>query len=136
MDGSTFIGDAAGRAKTEKKKKDHSSSDRELAANIGIKFQTPEEFFLTEQAEPYEHGFEPMKYLANSIGDGTSTSAKALFTKRNAQDLVIFCGSPGAGKSSFYWNVLQPLGYERVNQDTLKTVCFTSEFILNPTNSG
>lgn len=36
--------------------------------------------------------------------------------------MVIFCGSPGAGKSTFYWNVLQPLGYERVNQDILKTV--------------
>jgi bifunctional polynucleotide phosphatase/kinase len=46
----------------------------------------------------------------------------ATFTKRNPQELVIFCGSPGAGKSSFYWTTLKPLGYERVNQDLLKTV--------------
>lgn len=45
------------------------------------------------------------------------------FEKRNPLDLVIFCGSPGAGKSTFYWKYLQPLGYERVNQDILKTVC-------------
>lgn len=32
------------------------------------------------------------------------------------------CGSPGSGKSTFYWTKLEPLGYERVNQDTLKTV--------------
>jgi bifunctional polynucleotide phosphatase/kinase len=32
------------------------------------------------------------------------------------------CGSPGAGKSSYYWKHLQPLGYARVNQDVLKTV--------------
>jgi bifunctional polynucleotide phosphatase/kinase len=38
-------------------------------------------------------------------------------------ELVIFCGSPGAGKSTYYWNHLEPLGYERVNQDILKTVC-------------
>lgn len=44
------------------------------------------------------------------------------FEKRNPLDLVIFCGSPGAGKSTFYWKYLQPLGYERVNQDNLKSV--------------
>jgi bifunctional polynucleotide phosphatase/kinase len=46
----------------------------------------------------------------------------APFTKNSPQELVIFCGSPGAGKSTFFWDVLQPLGYERVNQDILKTV--------------
>lgn len=36
----------------------------------------------------------------------------------------MFCGSPGAGKSTFYWTYLEPLGYTRVNQDILKTVSF------------
>jgi bifunctional polynucleotide phosphatase/kinase len=44
------------------------------------------------------------------------------FARQSPRELVIFCGSPGAGKSTFYWNHLEPLGYERVNQDTLKTV--------------
>ncbi|MBZ6374561.1 MAG: ATP-binding protein [Kocuria palustris] len=44
------------------------------------------------------------------------------FTRKHPLELVIFCGSPGAGKSTFYWNHLEPLGYERVNQDILKTV--------------
>lgn len=30
-------------------------------------------------------------------------------------------GSPGAGKSTFFKRYLAPLGYKRVNQDTLKT---------------
>ena len=47
---------------------------------------------------------------------------KPVFEKTNAVDLVICCGSPGAGKSTFYWDHLQPLGYERVNQDILKSV--------------
>ena len=38
--------------------------------------------------------------------------------------MVILCGSPGAGKSTFYRRNLAPLGYSRVNQDTLKTVSF------------
>lgn len=45
-----------------------------------------------------------------------------LFTKKNPLDIVILCGSPGAGKSTFYWKHLKPLGYERINQDILKTV--------------
>jgi len=44
-------------------------------------------------------------------------------TKMNELDILILCGSPGAGKSTFYWTYLRPLGYERVNQDILRTVC-------------
>jgi bifunctional polynucleotide phosphatase/kinase len=44
------------------------------------------------------------------------------YTKRNDLDIVLFCGSPGAGKSTFYWKQLEPLGYARINQDILKTV--------------
>ena len=45
-----------------------------------------------------------------------------MISKGNPLDLVLFCGSPGAGKSTFYWKYLKSLGYERVNQDLLKTV--------------
>jgi bifunctional polynucleotide phosphatase/kinase len=40
------------------------------------------------------------------------------------QSIILFVGSPGSGKSTFYRQKLQPLGYERINQDTLKTVRF------------
>lgn len=33
--------------------------------------------------------------------------------------MIIMCGSPGSGKSTFWSNYLS--GYERVNRDTLKT---------------
>lgn len=120
MEKSFYIGDAAGREKTDKRRnKDHATSDRDLAANIGIKFQTPEEFFLGLETEPYVHPFEPKQFLESTL---SSQEPHKPFEKQEKQELVIFCGSPGAGKSSFYWKVLQPQGFVRVNQDILKTV--------------
>lgn len=90
----------------------------DLAANIGIAFKTPEEFFKNEAPESFERIFEPLKYLAEQEIDGKEPGT----FMNSSQELIIFCGSPGAGKSTFYWTTLEPLGYERVNQDTLKTV--------------
>ena len=119
---SFFVGDAAGRTKTDRRKKDFASSDRELALNIGIKFQTPDEFFLQAAPEEYAHEFNPAKYLEHTTNGAASTT----FVKKSPQELVIFCGFPGAGKSSYYWQFLQPQGYERVNQDILKSVSLPS----------
>ena len=94
---------------------------------------TPEEYFLGEEPQPFQHTFDPIIYLDEDatslqLGEKISqtqaliTDTPVKFNKINKLDIVVFCGSPGAGKSTFYWNNLQPLGYERVNQDTLKTV--------------
>lgn len=45
----------------------------------------------------------------------------ALFTPKAEKELVMFVGPPAAGKSTFFRKNLEPLGYERVNQDQLKT---------------
>jgi bifunctional polynucleotide phosphatase/kinase len=121
-EGSIFIGDAAGRAgdKSQKVKKDHSCSDRDFAANVGIGFQTPEEFFLGDETKPFERMLHPNDYLDVELTTDTEVSP-LVFTKKNEVEIVLFCGSPGAGKSTFYWTFMQPLGYERVNQDLLKT---------------
>lgn len=122
LEASLFVGDAGGRAedKTKGRKKDHSCSDRDLAANIGINFHTPEEFFLGEEVKPFTRAFEPATYLDTAL-TSQPDATPIVFTMKNAKDLVLFCGSPGAGKSTFYWRHMQPLGYERVNQDILKT---------------
>ncbi|KAI9039103.1 putative DNA 3'-phosphatase Tpp1 [Aspergillus affinis] len=110
LSGSVFVGDAAGRPR------DHSQVDRGFAANIGLPFKTPEEFFLGADPEPLVEPFNPSLYLQND-----DDNAPAPFSRQNPLELVIFCGSPGAGKSTFYWDYLEPMGYERVNQDILKT---------------
>lgn len=119
LESSFYIGDAAGREKTDRRRKDHSTSDRELALNIGIPFRTPEEFFMDAKTEPYNHDFDPKKFLKDAAA---TTQTGVGFEKQNTQEVVVFCGSPGSGKSSFFRKVLLPQGYERINQDTLKTV--------------
>ena len=51
LEKSTYCGDAAGRAATATRKKDHSNDDRQFAANCKLKFFTPEAFFLGEHNE-------------------------------------------------------------------------------------
>ena len=53
---SFYCGDAAGREENwaPKKKKDHSSVDRLLAINCGLKFYTPEEYFLGHRPVPHK----------------------------------------------------------------------------------
>ncbi|KAF2117829.1 polynucleotide kinase 3 phosphatase-domain-containing protein [Lophiotrema nucula] len=121
LENSFFVGDAGGReAVAGGASKDHSCVDRDFAANVGIPFRTPEEHFLHEHPRPFVREFDPAFHLVK--GAVKSTAAfPTTFSKTNPIDIVLFCGSPGAGKSSFYWKHLQPLGYGRVNQDILKT---------------
>ena len=51
----------------------------------------------------------------------TIALATQKFSKLNDLELVILVGSPGAGKTTFAKRYITPLGYERVNQDILKT---------------
>ncbi|BFZ61789.1 DNA kinase/phosphatase Pnk1 [Saitoella coloradoensis] len=114
MEGSFYVGDAAGRG--DERSKDFSCSDRRLAMNIGIKFHTPEEYFLGTDPEPYsmKNSFDPLIVLSKEAPTTT-------FTKRFEQELIVMVGSPASGKSTYTELFLEPLGYVRVNQDTLKT---------------
>ena len=66
MSASYYVGDAAGRPKgwAPGKKKDFSCGDRMFAANIGIKFMTPEEYFFGEKPPAFEwHSVNPSEFL-------------------------------------------------------------------------
>ncbi|KAK1979184.1 polynucleotide kinase 3 phosphatase [Colletotrichum cereale] len=116
---SIFIGDAGGRIAVSKTAKDFSCSDRNFADNVGIEYKTPEEFFLGEKPRDFVREFDIVHYPYPEESELLRTGV--LFEKKNKQDIVLCCGPPGAGKSTFFWKHLKPLGYERVNQDTLKT---------------
>lgn len=128
-EGSVFVGDAGGRSAEGKgagsTPKDFSCSDRNLAHNIGIQYLTPEEFFLGEDPRDFSREFDLANFpFSEREDDGLRLD------KTNDQDMVLFVGPPGAGKSTFYWKYLKPLGYERVNQDILKRFVWPSAAAL------
>lgn len=105
-----YIGDAAGRPN------DFACSDRKFARNIGIKFQTPEEFFQNAEPEEFEWGgFDPqsiLKFPPNDISWQPSES----------QEILLTVGFPGAGKSTWFTNNLsQNSNYIRINTDSPET---------------
>eukprot|EP01083_Nonionella_stella_P029199 80459_1 len=120
-----YVGDAAGReAKwAPTAKRDFSVSDRKFAANVGLKFLTPEEFFL---------GHKPTKkWKWRSINPTEALDEKKFEDVKvvdsdkpivsDKQEMVILVGCPASGKSTFARRHFLPAGYEWVNRDTLKT---------------
>lgn len=93
-------------------------TDRHWALNVGINFWTPEEFFLGETGREKIHPWSPSQFLAEP---DNLTSLTIPFATKEEQEIVVFVGSPGAGKSTFFRKYLEPKGYGRVNQDLLKT---------------
>ena len=107
------------------KKKDFSCSDRKFAANLGIPFFTPEEFYFgCPQCKRYSWGlFDPRK-LHSSQQDVALSSTT---------EVVLFVGYPASGKTTFFKKLLERKGYCHVNRDTLgswqKCVSKCTEFL-------
>ncbi|KAK6039450.1 DNA 3'-phosphatase [Cooperia oncophora] len=94
---SLYVGDAAGRHKTKARpKKDHSCADRFFAANVGLKFQTPEEFFLDrDESEPWgPPSFDPVQFFSMNkpLLEPEGESNKQLISlSRNFESLKTCC---------------------------------------------
>lgn len=122
---SFFVGDAAGRTSAGPYKKkiypssnkgDFSDTDRKFALNIGIKFMTPEEFFMTDPPE--------MEYILSGIDHNKIINAVVKdeyeFVPRK-KELIVLVGVPGSGKTEFAKKYIEPYGYVSVNKDLCKT---------------
>lgn len=95
--------------------------NRKFAKNIGVKFSTPEEYFLNEASAEFEWGSVELTGVAKA-GDGaeiTEGGIKTLTT--SGQEIVLFVGFPASGKSTLARKYMVPAGYVHVNRDTLKT---------------
>ena len=121
LDKCLYVGDAAGRPPNWEpgRKKDFSCGDRKFAHNVAVDFKTPEEFFQKAKPVPFDWdgAIDPRsyKFAAQVADDGASSFHSA------HKEIVVFCGFPGAGKSTFAKRYFLPHGYVHVNRDTLKT---------------
>ncbi|XP_076064471.1 polynucleotide kinase 3'-phosphatase isoform X2 [Oratosquilla oratoria] len=111
----TFVGDAAGRYEN-KKKKDHSCSDRLFAINLDMKFETPEEHFLGAKPAPFNlPDFDP-KSVDSSTPQFDPPDTEV---PKYKQECAVLVGYPGSGKSFFAATCLASSGYIVANRDTL-----------------
>lgn len=118
---SFYCGDAAGRAKNWKpnKPKDFNCSDRAFAFNIGVKFYTPEEYFLKEEAADFAWDSVDPEEMVRKY---SKAPLAVKLVPKGKQELVLLVGPPASGKSTFYRrNFGQDPNYVWINCDTLKT---------------
>ena len=120
---SVYVGDAAGRKKgwMPGKKKDFTCSDRKFARNIGMPFQTPEEFFLNQKPPSDDKwdwgGLDPVKYLETVPNQ--SMMVKEFGEIKDKQEMILLVGAAASGKSTLCSKYFT--SYVRINRDTLNT---------------
>jgi len=119
---SFYVGDAAGRPAnwTKGRKKDFSCADRCFAANVGLTFHTPEEFFLNWGKSPFSWPVFTPSSLKKAISLLHADSANSELRKKT-QEIIVMVGFPACGKSTISRKHFVLHGYEHVNQDTLGT---------------
>ncbi|EPQ31959.1 uncharacterized protein PFL1_00158 [Pseudozyma flocculosa PF-1] len=131
---SYYVGDAAGRKSMTAK--DHNDTDYKWALNAGLRFLTPEQFFVDAKeqlaipARPWEAKPSSLERLPIFGGSGPEADlSDAVFHPSDTPlvpadrhtEVILFVGPPASGKTAFFRRHLDPAGYIWINQDTLKT---------------
>ena len=116
---SFYVGDAAGRIKTENFKKDFSDSDRKFAINIGLTFYTPEVYFLHNKDISKERKFELGGYHLNY--KLKEKYPKIKLDKSDNKVMVLITGFPGSGKSHLARKLEKKYKYKLFSKDKYKS---------------
>ena len=102
-------------------KKDFSCADRKFAANLNLKFMTPQECFLGyPNSTKFSWGdFDPRSLDYTQPTPKLEPPDAKIFSEK--QEVIVFVGCPASGKSTFYNSHLKSRGYTHVNRDILGT---------------
>ena len=126
---SMYIGDAAGR------EKDFSDSDYKFALNIGILFQTPEEYFNGEKDEDYEKEYSKSEHPITKYSLKKGSKKNVKLTASSEQEIIIMVGPPASGKSTTASKKIFK-DYEIISQDDLGTKAKVLKAIDKSLKSG
>lgn len=107
---SFYCGDACGRVN------DHNNTDYKFALNVGLKFITPDEFFDDKKVIIPKLKYPPFDQM-ESLNLLHNNYEFIPYEK----EMILMVGMPGSGKTTYVNNILIPLGYKRINKDTLLT---------------
>lgn len=88
-------------------------TDYKFALNCKITFLTPNEFFLEKT--------DTKNVTYTNFPEQTSSDKIMESIKEKDPILIIMVGFPASGKTSFVKDNLEPMGFIRINMDTLKT---------------
>ena len=104
---------------------------RYFALSVGIAFRTPEDYFLNikETLPPVKPSLYDRLHQNTQLFEGEEYT----FNSKN-KDMIVFIGSPGSGKSTFYNNYCK--GYARVNNDSQKSKKKTLEAFMKGASKG
>lgn len=160
LEESFYVGDAAGRDR------DFADSDLKFSINVGIKFWTPEQFFLDKPVDPSLFslkGFDPRElvtvgsYVSEDKGgvpskkdhlkrvlsdEKMAVALMAGWCGKNAGDkpekqcLVLMHGPPASGKTTFCKRFLEEEGYVWANNDNVGTVAKCIKVVKEGLASG
>jgi len=137
-----YVGDAGGRPKDWRvgAKRDFSCSDRKFAYNLGLRFYTPDTYFLG--LKPYLkfewRGINPVTFCNAQKKKSLYVGAPPNFPlEKGKLDVILMVGYPGAGKTTYCKKyMVKPHNYAWVNRDTLKTPAKCKKFVKQALAQG